>query len=107
MSCKTWQDVDNWFCDCNVISFQGRSDVIPLPYVISDTTEPLQHPLTGKFYTSRREFSRITRENGYEEVGNDPNRLNPKPKPKPNRTEIRQSIQKAAARYKNGERVNF
>ncbi len=78
-----------------------------MPNFISDTTEPLEHPLTGKFYTSKREFSRITRERGYEEVGNDPNRLKPAPKPKADKQAIKESVQKAAARYNSGERVNL
>ncbi len=78
-----------------------------MPNFISDTTEPLEHPLTGKFYTSKREFSRITRERGYEEVGNDPNRLKPKPAPKADKGAIKESVQKAVARYNNGERVNL
>lgn len=85
----------------------ARSETFPIPNFISDTQEPLEHPLTGKFYTSKREFSRITRERGYEEVGNDPNRLKPRPKPKADKQAIKESVQKAVARYKNGERVNL
>jgi hypothetical protein len=85
----------------------ARSEAFPIPNFISDTQEPLEHPLTGKFYTSKREFSRITRERGYEEVGNDPNRLKPRQKPKADKQAIKESVQKAVARYKNGERVNL
>ena len=78
-----------------------------MPNFICDTIEPLEHPLTGKHYTSKREFSRITRERGYEEVGNDPNRLKPAPAPKADKSAIKESVQKAVARYNSGERVNL
>lgn len=103
--CKGWHDVGSWPSACYVISSHAQSDTLPVPYLISDTQEPLEHPLTGKFYTSKREFSRITKERGYEEVGNDPNRLKPAPKPKADKQAIKESVQKARARFNNGERV--
>jgi hypothetical protein len=42
------------------------------------------------------------------EVGNDPARLRkPKRKPKPDRKAIRDTIEKAEARFRRGERVNW
>jgi hypothetical protein len=105
--CKGWHEVNSWPVECYVISSPAQSDTLPVPYFISDTQEPLEHPLTGKFYTSKREFSRITKERGYEEVGNDPNRLKPNAKPKADKKAIKESVQKAVARFKNGERVNL
>jgi hypothetical protein len=104
--CSNWHSVDAWPYECYPV-VESRSDTFPIPNFISDTTEPLEHPLTGKFYTSKREFSRITRERGYEEVGNDPNRLKPAPAPKADKSAIKESVQKAVARYNNGERVNL
>ena len=106
-ACNGWHEVDSWPRECYVIVERAQSDTIPVPYFISDTTEPLEHPLTGKYYTSKREFSRITKERGYEEVGNDPNRLKPPPPPTSDKKAIKESVQKAVARYKNGERVNL
>lgn len=105
--CGNWHDVEAWPSECYVISERKASDVMPLPMFISDTMSPLEHPLTGLHYTSKREFSRITRERGYEEVGNDPNRLKPPPPKKADPSKIKESVQKAVARYKNGERVNL
>lgn len=105
--CGKWHEIDSWPYECYDISSHARSDDIPVPNFISDTTEPLEHPLTGKFYTSKREFSRITKERGYEEVGNDPNRLKVNAPKKADRSKIKEAVQKAQARFNNGERVNL
>lgn len=102
--CGEWHNPDEWPSACYSAPKAG-SDTIPVPYFICDTMEPLEHPLTGQFLTSKRQFSQITRERGYEEVGNDPNRLKPPPKPKADRKAIKEAVQKAAARYRAGERV--
>jgi hypothetical protein len=47
----------------------ARSD-LPLPYVIGDETEPLEH-VDGKFYTSKAAFRAVTRAHGLTEVGNE------------------------------------
>jgi hypothetical protein len=78
----------------------ARSD-LPLPYVISDIMEPTEQ-VDGRFYTSKRQFRAVGRALGLTEVGTE------KPKPRkrilPDREGRRQSIQKAVARYKAGER---
>lgn len=104
-NCSSWHDTDAWPTECYAAPAQAASDTIPVPYFICDTMAPLEHPLTGQFLTSKRQFSQITRERGYEEVGNDPNRLKPQVKPKPDRKAIKDAVQKAAARYRAGERV--
>lgn len=103
--CGNWHNPDAWPSECFPKAPQAQSTAIPVPYFISDTCEPMQHPLDQKFYTSKSTFERITREGGYETVGNDPNRLKPPPKPKADRKAIKEAVQKAAARYKAGERV--
>ena len=40
----------------------------PLPYVISDSMPPLEH-VDGRFYTSKRQYSAVTRAHGLTEVG--------------------------------------
>ena len=67
----------------------------PLPYVISDSMPPLEH-VDGQFYTSKRQFSAVTRAHGLIEVGNE------KFKPKKRSTDLkvtkdqrRQAIRKA------------
>lgn len=103
--CREWHETDAWPLECYHVASKGQSDRLPIPYFISDTTEPIQHPIDQKFYTSKSTFEKITRDAGYETVGNDPARLRPAPKPKADRAAIKQSVEKAIARYNNGERV--
>lgn len=103
--CREWHYVEEWPLSCYPVAAQGQSDSLPIPYFISDTTEPLQHPIDGKFYTSKSTFSKITRQAGAIEVGNDPARLRPREKPKADKKALRDSLEKAKARYIRGERV--
>jgi len=74
---------------------------LPLPYVISDTMDPVEQ-VDGKFYTSKRAFRAVGRALGLTEVGNE------RPKPfKPKRStkaERMAALQKAIAQYKSGRR---
>lgn len=103
--CGDWHEIEEWPVECYPTRPSAQSDAIPVPNFISDTCEPMQHPLDQRFYSSKSTFERITRECGYETVGNDPARLRPRPKPKADRKAIKESVQKAVARYKAGERV--
>lgn len=76
------------------------------PMVISDTMDAVQHPCTGQFMTSKSAFRAVTKAHGCIEVGNDPARHRPRQKPRPDRKAIRDSLQKARARFNRGERVN-
>ena len=42
------------------------------PHVISDNMEPLKHHGTGRIISSKREFSKETRQAGMVELGNEP-----------------------------------
>jgi hypothetical protein len=68
---------------------------LPVPMVISDTMEPVQHPCTGDYFSSKAQFRRVTRAHGCVEVGNE--KMKPFVKPKPDRKAIRRSIEKAMA----------
>jgi hypothetical protein len=103
--CRQWHDMEAWPMECFEAP-KAASDTLPIPYFISDTMEPTLHPLDQKHYTSKSTFEKITRDGGYETVGNDPARLRPRPKPKADKQAIKDSVQKAMARYRNGERVN-
>lgn len=103
--CREWHETDAWPLACYPVASQGQSDALPVPYFITDTCEPTQHPIDQKFYTSKSTFEKITRDAGYETVGNDPARLRAAPKPKADRTAIKQSVEKAIARFNNGERA--
>lgn len=41
------------------------------PAIIRDTMDALLHPATGQMIDSKAEFRRVTRERGYEEIGNE------------------------------------
>ena len=103
--CRQWHETEAWPLECYPVAAKGQSDSLPIPYFISDTCEPTLHPIDQKHYTSKRTFEKITRDAGYETVGNDPARLRPAPKPKADRAAIKQSVEKAISRYNNGERV--
>jgi len=93
--CRGWHDLDEpWPVACYPVKESQRS-VLPCPTVISDQIE-VKSMVDGKIYTSKRALSGSYRAKGYIEVGNEA--LNPPPKPKPNRGEIRNAIGKAFAR---------
>lgn len=83
----------------------ARSD-LPCPLIMSDVMEPVQSQATGKMYDSksaiRAEYKRL----GMVEIGNDPARFKPRQRKKTDRREIKDTVEKAAARFKRGERVN-
>lgn len=103
--CGEWHDVDEWPVQCYRLPPQGASDALPVPMVITDTMEPVQSMLDGQMYTSKSALRATYKAAGVIEVGNDPARLRPRRKPKPNRKAIRDSIEKATARFNRGERI--
>lgn len=102
-NCRKWHSVDEWPMECIEIP-RAMSDTLPVPMFISDTMDPTEH-VDGKLYTSKAQFRAVTKANGMIEVGNDPARLKHRTYKKPTRTEIKESVQKAAARYRAGERI--
>lgn len=102
--CSNWHDLDAWPSECVPVRPQAQSDSLPVPNFISDYIDPIQHPIDGKFYSSKSTFSRITREAGAIEVGNDPARLRPYTPPKTDRKVLKETVQKAKARWLRGER---
>jgi len=65
------------------------------PMIISDGIE-VKSMVDGKIYTSKSALRQSYRANGYIEVGNEP--LKAPPKPKPDRKAISESVGKAFAR---------
>jgi len=102
--CRQWHELDAWPMECFEAP-KAQSDSLAIPYFISDTMEPTQHPLDQRHYTSKSTFEKITRDAGYETVGNDPARLRPPPKPKADKAGIKAAVEKASARFRRGERV--
>lgn len=78
---------------------------LPFPRIISDTMEPVQSMLDGKYYTSKSRLRATYKAAGCVEVGNDPQRFKTRQKQKPDAKAIKDTLDKAAARYNNGERV--
>lgn len=82
-----------------------RSD-LPCPRIMSDIMEPVQSQLDGKMYDSKSAMRAGYRAAGVIEVGDDPARLKPFVKPKTDRKAIRQTVDKAVARFNRGERAS-
>lgn len=71
-----------------------KRSALPTPFIQTDAIEA-KSMLDGRVYTSKAALRRSYRERGAIEVGTDP--LPPRPRPKPDREGIRQSIRKAKA----------
>lgn len=71
---------------------------LPCPMLIRDEMPPVKSMADGKMYDSkaaiRAEYKRL----GFVEVGDDPARFRQKPKVEPDRTEIRETLEKAKSR---------
>lgn len=78
---------------------------LPMPMLARDQMDPVQSQLDGKLYDSKSALRRTYKQAGVVEVGNDPARLRPPPKPKQDEAGVRRTIEKAIARHNNGERV--
>lgn len=102
--CKGWHNPEAWPHNCMPERNWARSDV-SAPMIIADHMEPVQSQLDGKMYDSKSRLRATYRDAGMIEVGNDPARFRkPKP-PKPDRKAIKESIEKAEARFNRGERA--
>lgn len=110
--CGGWHDIEAWPHNCMPERNLAASD-LPVPGVISDTMDPVQSMVDGKFYTSKSALRSTYLPSGnaegkrYVEVGNDPARFKPREKQKPDRKAIRETLEKAKARHDRGERVNL
>lgn len=69
----------------------------PTPMFTSDCMEPTEH-LDGKHYTSKSQYRAVTKAHGMIEVGNDPARLRPKPKPMPDKQARVDAVKRAVAK---------
>lgn len=104
--CGDWHDLDKPLPhNCAPEPSWGQSDTIPVPHFIRDTMEPVQCQATGKIHDSKSNLRKGYKQAGVVEVGNDPARFRQPPKPKIDRAELRQIIEKAKARVDRGERT--
>lgn len=100
--CGGWHDIERWPHNCLPGRNYAASD-LPAPSVVSDTIEPTQSMVDGRYYTSKAAIRATYLPSGnkegkrYVEVGNDSSVLNPKPhtKPKPDRQAIKAAVGKA------------
>jgi len=97
-ACGKLHDVDNWPVEC--ARQVARSEQVKAPMFIRDCMDPVQSMLDGKYYTSKSALRETYKQAGVVEVGNDSSIMNPKPRPKvkPDRKKVRQSIDKAFSR---------
>jgi hypothetical protein len=101
--CGGWHDLDlPWPHNCRPPEPQ-RSD-LTAPMVISDVImDGVQSMVDGKMYTSKARLRASYKAHGVIEVGNDPARLRPFKRPKPDRKKIRESLEKAVAKVGRGD----
>lgn len=104
--CDGWHDLyEPWPHNCLPERNWNKSD-IAAPMVMGDTIEPTQSMVDGRYYTSKAALRATYKPSGnkegklYTEVGNDSSVTNPKPfkKPRPDRKQIRASVEKAFSR---------
>lgn len=86
-------------------AFGPMSD-LPCPMVMGDTMAPVQSMADGRMYDSKSAIRAHYRRAGVVEVGNDPARLRARPKPKRDRHAIKDTVDKATARFNRGERAS-
>lgn len=104
--CRGWHEIDEWPHNCMPEVIGAPSTAIPVPYLATDTMEPVQSQLDGKMYDSKSALRRTYKAAGVVEVGNDPARLRPRKKQKVDRKAIKDTLDKATARFNRGERVS-
>lgn len=97
--CGGWHNLKAWPHNCLPERNMNRSD-LPGPMIITDTMDPVQSQLDGKFYDSKAALRSTYRAAGVVEVGNDSSVTDPKPfkRPKPKREDIKASVNKAFSR---------
>jgi hypothetical protein len=92
--CGDWHDLNRpWPHNCMPEAPQ-RSE-LACPAVIGDAMPEGQHPYDGRTYDSKSGWRHANKQGGYIEVGNDPARLRPKQKAKPDRKAITATLKKA------------
>ena len=83
---------------------QGKRSNLPMPMVCFDTIEGgVESMVDGKIYTSKSALRRSYKAAGVVEVGNDPQRFAKKQRPKIDRRQVKESLEKAAAKVARGD----
>lgn len=84
----------------------GRPSHLPSPMLIGDGMAPVQSMVDGRWYDSKSAIRAGYRAAGVTEVGNDPARLRPPPRARADRGAIKDTIDRATARFERGERAS-
>lgn len=107
--CRGWHDLDEpWPHNCRGEANWKRSP-LAAPMLVRDSLErPLQSMVDGSWHDSKSTLRRTYWDNAdgvrYIEIGNDAQRFQKKQKPKPDRKKIKDTLERARARYNRGER---
>ena len=76
-----------------------------VPNVISDIMDETRHMIDGKYYTSKSEFRKVTKQHGCIEVGNEvPTMTKPRKPIELDRRARREDIKRSIYDLKNGKR---
>lgn len=79
---------------------------LPCPQIMGDNMQPVQSMLDGRMYDSKSALRRTYKAAGVVEVGNDAARFKPRAKPKIERREVKETLERATARFERGERAS-
>lgn len=94
--CSDWHSLDEpWPHNCMPERIWTRSELSG-PMIIKDCMEPVKSMLDGKMYDSKRRLRQTYREAGVTEVGGE--KIKPFKKPRPSKTQIRESVDRAFSR---------
>jgi len=77
---------------------RGPRSSLPFPMVLSDTMEPVQSQLDGRYYDSKSRLRATYKNAGVIEIGTDAARFKKPKKKRPDRKAIRESIERAKAK---------
>lgn len=105
--CSQWHDLEQPWPSACYPKIEVKRSGLPCPRLASDQMTPVQSMLDGRMYDSKSALRATYRAAGVTEVGNDPARLRPRAKPKANEKAVRETVEKAAARYTRGERATL
>ena len=76
------------------------------PMVIGDAMAPVQAMTDGTWHDSKSGIRANYKRYGVTEVGNDPQRLKPRERARIDRRAVKQSLERATARFNRGERAS-
>jgi hypothetical protein len=82
---------------------EPKRAAFPCPRIVRDEMPPTQCMADGAIYDSKSRMSRVHRDHGMIEVGNE--KLSPFQPKRPSRKVINETVERAIVRHQRGERV--